>query len=553
MGRSVSRAIIAALVAVSLFADQDSPNEQAIALARQAARADKAGHASQAYLLYSEAAALQPKNKKYRQKMEAMQYRAALEAKSAPAPVPDPGAEPGTEALANISADASAAVLPEGDAFDSMTAREFAATRQLKEPSLLTASAGKKNFDLTGTARSLFDQVAKAYGLDTIYDGDYPQNGAQIRFRVDSVDYREALRDLEAATSSFVAPLSSKLLMVAQDTPQKRNDLEQSMAISISVPQAINVQELTEISQAVKQATNVEKIAWNSEDNEIVIRDRMSRVIPAMALLQQLIAYRPQVMIELEYIELTDSDLVNYGFTVTNNFPAIYLGQILNNVVSYPTGVANLLTFGGGKTLIGLGVASVQALFNQSISSGKSLYRTQLRAEDGQAATFHSGEKYPIVTSTFSGAPTGTGSSLQTAPSYTFEDLGVVVKATPHVHGTGEVSLALETNFEVLTGSSVNNIPVIGRRQTVSQVRLRDGEWSVVGGILSTTDSKSTTGFWGLAQIPLLGNLFKQVSTDKERSQILIGIRPILLSIPPDQQPTPALRVGTETRPLSPL
>jgi type II secretory pathway component GspD/PulD (secretin) len=94
---------------------------------------------------------------------------------------------------------------------------------------------------------------------------------------------------------------------------------------------------------------------------------------------------------------------------------------------------------------------------------------------------------------------------------------------------------------------------VIGRRQTISQVRLRDGEWSVVGGILSTTDSKSTTGFWGLAQIPLLGNLFKQVSTDKERSQILIGIRPILLSIPPDQLPTPALRVGTETRPLSPL
>jgi type II secretory pathway component GspD/PulD (secretin) len=99
----------------------------------------------------------------------------------------------------------------------------------------------------------------------------------------------------------------------------------------------------------------------------------------------------------------------------------------------------------------------------------------------------------------------------------------------------------------------VNNIPVIGRRQLNTQVRLLDGEWAVVAGMLSPTDSKTTSGFWGLARIPLIGNLFKQVSKDKERENVLIAIRPHLLSLPPDQVVTPALRVGTETRPYNPL
>lgn len=544
------------LLALRLLGDQaspdqqDPPKEQAKALARKAAREAKVGHNAQAYVLYSEASALEPKNRSYRGHMESLQSRAALEARSAPAALPASPNPAVPEAVAPEP--------PAEDAFDSMTAREFASARQLRGPPSLNALAGLRDFDLNGTARTLFDQVARSYGLDTIYDGDYPPAGMPIRFQVTGVDYREALHDLEAATNSFVTPLSFKLFMVAQDTPQKRTDLEQTMAISIPVPQAMTTQELTEIAQAVRQATNIEKLAWNTDNSEIVIRDRISRVRPAAALLRQLIGYRPQVMIELEYLEVTDSDLLNYGLTVTNTFSAIYLGQILNNVITYPSGISNLITFGSGKTLIGLTAASVQALFNQSISSGKQMFRTQLRASDGQAATFHSGEKYPVVTSTFSGGTTtgtatGGTSTLQTAPAYTFEDLGVVVKATPRIHGDGEVSLGVETDFEVLTGQSVNNIPVIGRRQVTAQVRLRDGEWTVISGMTATTNSRSTAGFLGLAEIPVLGNLFKQTSVDKENSEILIGIRPVLLSLPPDQIPTPALRVGTETRPLTPL
>lgn len=550
-GRRVSACIVmAGLMAGACFGQggqADSPKEQAAALAKKAKRASRSGHAAEAYLLYSEASAAAPKNKRLKAQMEALQSRAASQS---PPVIPAAGDE-------ENEPDASAAppVFAPEDVFDSLTAAEYARARQPAPPPSLRGKPGLQDFDLNGTARTLFERVAKAFGLDTVYDGDYPATGPQIRFRISGVDYIEALHDLEAVTDSFVIPLSSSLFMVAQDTPQKRNDLEQSIVVAVPIPDGLSTQELTQIGQAVKQATNVEKVAWDTVQGEVVIRDRISRALPAQALLQQLFSWRPEVMIEVEFLDVSDSDIINYGFNVTNQFPAIYLGQILNNVVNFPSGVTALLSFGGGKTLIGLGVAQVDAMFNQTISSARTLYRAQVRSVDGLPATFHVGEKYPIITQQYAGSvPTGqTGTVYAPPPSFTFENLGLEVKVTPRIHGVDGVTLAIETTFELLSGSSVNNIPIIGRRQINTQVRLQDGEWAVIAGLMNPSTSKSSSGFWGLAQIPLLGNLFRMTTKDKEDENVLIAIRPHLLSLPPDQVVTKALRVGTETRPLSQL
>jgi type II secretory pathway component GspD/PulD (secretin) len=86
-----------------------------------------------------------------------------------------------------------------------------------------------------------------------------------------------------------------------------------------------------------------------------------------------------------------------------------------------------------------------------------------------------------------------------------------------------------------------------------SQSTVRNGEWALIGTLVTSTKSKSASGFWGLAQIPLIGQLFKQTSTDKEESNVLIGIRTRLLSIPAGETVTKALRVGSDARPFTPL
>jgi general secretion pathway protein D len=530
----------------------DSPKELAMALAKKARRAEKGGEDAQAYIYYSEASALQPRNRGYKGKLAVLQTRASRQSKPQPRPAdPDP-----------VNPNAVPLPVPEiapEDVFDSMTEREMSQARELKSiPSLrvIATRAGKQNFDLNEDARALFDKVASRFGLQTVFDGDYPPTGPPIAFRVEGADYREALNELEAATGSFVIPLSGRLFMVAKDTQQKRTELEQTMAVSIPVPQAVTPQELTELAQVVRQTANVEKIAWDTSNGKIVIRDRVSRVLPAVALLQQLLSYRAEVMIDLEFIQVASSDLMNYGFNVTNSFSGVFLGKILNNVISSPAGVANLLTFGGGKTLIGIGVAQAQAMFNETYTSSKSLYQAQLRSVAGQPSTLHVGEKFPVITGGYFGSVPASQAgqpSFAPPPSFTFEDLGLTLKVTPFVHGTGEVTLNLETGFEVLTGQAIDNIPVIGRRNLTSQVRLRNDEWAVIGGLMNTTNSKAVTGFLGLANIPFLGYLFRQYSTDKEDSNVLIGIRPHLMSLPPDQIVTKRLRVGSDTRPYTPL
>jgi general secretion pathway protein D len=519
---------------------EDSPKEKAAALAKKAKKAAKSSQEAQAYLLYSEAAALEPKNKKLKDKMEALQSRAALQSK------------PALPGSANTE---PPVFLDPADVFDSVTAREFARDRQPQGLPELKAKSGTEDFDISGNARAVFDQVAQRFGLETVYDGDYPAAGQQIRLRISGIDYREALHDLEAMTGSFVVPLAPRLFLVAQDTPQKRNDLEQTVAITIPVPEALTTQELTEIAQAVKQATNIDKLAWDTKESAVVIRDRISRVLPAEALFEQLFAWRSEVLVEVEFLEVSDSDILNYGFNITTSIPVAYLGQILNNAVTAPSGVAGLLTFGGGKTLFGLGVMQAEAMFNESVSSTRTLYRAQVRSVDSQPVTLHVGRKYPVITQGyFGGASTSQqGTVFQPPPSFTYEDLGVELKVTPHVHGLDGITLAIESKYELLTGGDVNGIPIIANRSLNNQVRLRDGEWAVVAGITGRTDSKTQSGFWGLANLPLIGNLFKQTSKDKERQNLLIAIRPHLLSLPPDQMATPRVRVGSETRPFTPL
>jgi type II secretory pathway component GspD/PulD (secretin) len=443
--------------------------------------------------------------------------------------------------------------------FDSLTARELSRERPLASPPKLDAAPGRFDFDLNDNPRALFEKVAARFNLQIVFDSDYPQGGQPVRFRLAQLDYRDAFDALQAVTGSFVAPVSRRVLMVARDTVAKRNDLEQYITLTTRVPQAITTQELTELVQLVRQVSSADmKIGWDTSTDEIVIRDRISHAALAQALLEQLFSYHPEVMIDLELLQVSSSDLINYGLTVSNSFPLVYLGGIQNSVASIPSGVANLVTFGAGRTLIGVAAAQVQALFNETASNSTALYAARLRSGSGQAGVFHVGEKYPIITSGFVAAST-TNTTGSTSPTYaappaiSFENLGLELKATPHVHGADSVSMDVDASYEVLSGQSADGIPVIGSNKITTVIRLRNDEWAVVAGLIGTTDSKNSSGFWGLAGLPWIGNLFRQTSIDKEATQLLIGIRPHILYMGPDENVTRALRAGSDARPYTPL
>jgi type II secretory pathway component GspD/PulD (secretin) len=261
-------------------------------------------------------------------------------------------------------------------------------------------------------------------------------------------------------------------------------------------------------------------------------------------------------MIELQFISVATSVVRAYGFNFQTSYALNYLGNFLFDIDRTPAGVTQLFTFGGGATLFGLAVSGVTALFTDSQTNVQSLYHAQLRAASGMPATLHVGDRYPVLTSGYFGATTGAttpGVNVVTpAPSFTYENLGLDLKITPHIHGTDDVSLTLETSFELLTGQAVNGIPIFGNRKIQSEVRLRDGEWAVVAGLMGDSNSRNSSGLDGLGRIPGLGSAFRQTNTDREKNTVLIGLRPHLLSLPPNENESLALRMGSETRPYIP-
>ncbi|MEI9972795.1 MAG: hypothetical protein WDO73_12475 [Ignavibacteriota bacterium] len=380
--------------------------------------------------------------------------------------------------------------------FDPPSAEDLAAANEPLPPTELDADKALHDLDFTGDYKKLFQSVAHVYGLDCVYDSDY-QPGNPTRFRMKDVDYRDALHGLEAVTGSFVVPVTSKIFLVAKDTAQKRTEIEPTVTMSVRFPDTIAQQELEQMVRAVQQAMAIEKLGVDATAYTVVMKDRISKVVYARALFQQLMHGRAQVLIDLRFVEVSRNDSITYGI----NFPSIFslnaLTNFLNNTVSLPSSVQGVLTFGGAKTLIGLGISGPALVAQLSNSSSNLLLASQLRTVSGQKATLHIGQKYPILTGAYGGGTAPVQGSLTIAPSFTFQDLGLTMTATPVVHDRQEVSLDVEAEYQVLTGASLNGLPVISNRQFKNITRLQFGEWSIIAGLLTTNEARTLSGLAG--------------------------------------------------------
>jgi Flp pilus assembly secretin CpaC len=409
--------LAAAWMAAGAAFGADSPS--AANLFAQGQRAEKAGHMAEAYLLYSEAAAKDPKNENYWARSQAVRPQASLE--MAPRTLPTPEHPEGE--------------MPPPLHFDSVTARDLADARKPLPPTELAAQPGTKDFNLRANPQTLFQTVAKAFGLDCVFDGDYPP-GNNIHFEITGVDYRVALHALELATASFLIPVTPKLFLVAKDTPQKRSELEPIVAVEAHLGAPTNTQDFTALITAVQQSMAIEKVSWDAQTNTVVMRDRISKVLPARAMLEQLSHARPQVMLETDILEVDRSKMLEWGISLPNVFNIVPFSSLGQGIAT----LAELAQWGPEGTLFAISIASASLAAQFSNTDSVSLSHVDLRSIDGQAATFHMGERYPVLTSGYFGSsstttpttttPTTTTGTTSTSSSSTLQNPNLFGSAT---------------------------------------------------------------------------------------------------------------------------
>jgi len=504
--------------------------DQAGRLFRAAQRSQRSGDSLQAYQLYAQAAALQPSNAQYTLNRNMLREWAARAAQVS-------RGDDAEDAARRITVEA-------------LSPSEVMAGRLALPPPRLQVSPQRRSFDLRGTARPMLEQVAAAYGIQLQFEDGYQGPLAAFTLRMNDLSMQEAFHALETITNSFLVPVTPKVAMVYQDTTQKRNDSAPLMTAEIPIPERITVQEAQEMVSAVQQVMQVRRIAVDPGRRMVFLRDQPGTILAARQILTNLSRSRAQVNIEVELLSVSKNSTLTYGFQWQNMAPLLNFGTFLHNIPGTIAGFTRFLTFGGGATFLGIGITDAAAFAQVSKSAGDAIFRADVTALDGQAASLKVGERYPIITSAYIG-PGGSGQNSGITPAVQFQDLGLILKMTPTVQGNGEISLDLDAEQNALNGGANNGIPIITTRHFQGLTRLVDGEAAVIAGLMQTSVSDNRSGFPGLSRIPILGHLFSVTTKTEQVGQTLIVVTPHLISLPAWETPSPVLWVGTETKPIS--
>jgi general secretion pathway protein D len=433
-------------------------------------------------------------------------------------------------------------------------------------------------FHYRGDVTGLFNELASAFGVSAEFDESVPAK--PVRFYVDNVDFFTALRLACLVSGTMWTPLGAHQVFIAKDTQQNHKQFDRMSLATFSVLSATTPQEVTELVTSLKTICEFQKVA-SGQNGIVEVRAPQAMLQACTRLLHQLTNARPQVSLDIEIYQISHNFTREIGLHIPNTFnvynipvaavaaavAALGGGQNLSSLANQlissgginaagSTALSGLLaqlqnqtsgifsqplaTFGNGLSFSGVSLDHISAALSLNESWARSLSRVTLRAAQGNEATFHLGERYPILNASYApvfnssaiSAVLGNQSYVPPVPSVSYEDLGLSLKAKPVIHGDNEVTLALELQVRSLTGQSSNGVPVLSNTEYKGGIRLRDGEPAVVAGEISTNDQLSMAGVPGIAEIPLLNQAASDNTRMKEEDELLIVITPHVLANP---------------------
>jgi hypothetical protein len=441
-------------------------------------------------------------------------------------------------------------------------------------PIEMQPAATHHDFHYRGDAKALLTQVAQAYGITAQFDDSVQQQ--RVRFDIEDVNFATAMEVVTRVTKTFWVPLSAKQILFAADTIENRRNYQRMALRTFYLPDLATDQELTEMTNSLRVLLNLRYIGADKAQSTISVRAEEAVVEAAGQLLESLAGGRPEVLLDMRVYEISSSFLRQLGttppaqFNLFNISPALIagLGQNSQNLINQliasgginqanSTAIQALLaslssqassilstpfaTFGGGATLFGLsGGTGTTVTVNLNESDVRSLEHATLRASQNNAAVFKVGERYPIINATF--APIynssaisqviGNQSYIAPFPSFNFEDLGLNLKATPIIHADRDVTLKLELNIRSLGAQTVNGIPIINNREYSGSITLKNGESSVMAGLISSADSRSIGGLPFLARVPGITYAASEHTKNNMEDDLLVVITPHILRLP---------------------
>lgn len=526
---------VAFLLAAAVLLGADNASVAA-RLAKKAEQARKSGQLVRAYLLYAEAAARDPKQSAYVMNRDALAPLAKLLSTAK------------VEQDVTINDDIKQAEQETGDSpFDRLSdLRSEGPVQELASLPQLEYSPAARTFDLRGDSKMLLQQVADAYGVKLVFDPDF-QSTSAVRFSLADADFKTAMEGVTAVTDSFVFTVNAHTMFVARDTQMKRDEYEPVVMMTVALPDAVEAKDVVDAGNAIRGALGVRSIAWDDVSREIVIRDRVSRARAAAGVLRAIVLPRGQLSIKVQILAVDSSRSLQYGLSLPSSFPEYTFTQI-GQMMSVPniTSTNGLFAFALGHSFFGIALGNAAAFATYTRSESRVLYEATVVVEDGQTANLHVGDKYPIPQSIYTGASQSSLPGVYNPiGQVTMEDLGIVLKLSPHISGTGDVAMDVEADYKALSGITYDTVPGISERTYKGSVRLAENEYAIIAGLTDDESTFSRSGLPGLSNIPGLNQVLAQNQPTRSSSDTLLLIQPTITRLPMSNEISPQFLLGT--------
>jgi general secretion pathway protein D len=373
-------------------------------------------------------------------------------------------------------------------------------------------------------SRDVFTALGKIAGVSVVFDPQFRPQPVSIDLR--SASLEEALQAVSTTTRSFYRVSGQRTVTVVPDTPAKRQEYEEEVVRPFFLSNA----DLKETMDLLRVVIDARRIAAVTATNAIMIKDTPDRVAAAGRIIAAIDKARPEVIIDVELLEVDRTRLREFGLQ-------------LASAGDPPTGIngAAIIARGDGLTLRDLSnltssdilLTNLPNLYYRLLkqdTNTRALANPQLRTSEGMPAQARFGERVPVPVTTFSPIATG-GVNQQPITSFNYENIGVNIDITPRTHHDDQVSLALKISVSNISGTGFGDLPTFGNREISTVIRLKDGETNLLAGLIRDDERRVLRGIPGLSDLPIIGPMFAHTERETRETDIVLTLTPHVIRV----------------------
>ena len=396
-------------------------------------------------------------------------------------------------------------------------------------PELKPLSNSPINIRMSNDARVVYETVGKLAGLTVIFDPDFPAR--RINVELNDATIAQALDIVSIEAKAFWKPVTQNIILIVPDQPQKRRDYEEQVVQMFYLSNTVSPQDMTEIVTGLRQLLDLKRIQQVNSQNTLLIRDTPDKLAVAARIIHALDNAKPEVVLQVEVLQARRDRVHDLGISPETSASISFVNPDSSSSSNSSKLPLNKLLSSGDYSVT-LPGATINALLTDS--STHIIQNPELRSTDGQPAKLRVGDRVPVATGSFqAGSSAGINPLVNT--QFQYIDVGVNADITPRIHPDHEVSLKVSIEVSSVTGTStIGGIqqPIISQRKIEHDIRLKEGEASILGGLFEHIDTKTINGWPGFAHIPLLRYLFSSESTDHQENEVLIVLIPRIVRLP---------------------